>query len=522
MRYSLSIPRVGTFCPRALSQSRRHLRIHKMRHQRHPHSSLVLGLFIASFLPTAFSLPTHLTEKTDCKAIPITLEIRNVSLSSNTISSKGIPALFGRSRQQAFGLKLTTLHDETRLKDADGCGNEVDVDKEVERCIAESAGVYDKKSPDFRAATKAQVNGTDSVVFTLNRPNGKPIRDRIDDYSISIIQPLDEQPSTLGLGRNSTFIKTLLGQDYIHSPIWSLRMGSSSASDPSAGSLTLGGFDTTALRPGSNWTTFPISSSGCPFKVRLESLTLYSQAGTGRNLLQGQSEEEFCIDMQDTAIKLSPSVFGNLASSISPALYLSSPRRTRFPAEFETAMDSLEIEFEGGYKSRVRRDELVGRPREVNSAGRLVFESFTTPHLETILTATGSDDTPTLGGAFLAGNILLVDYAAGEFHLAPANPLYDPLLQKMQTICSPRTRTVDYDDNERTKLELILGGTLVGVVGLATIIAGVYYLWYLPWKRDREEGGNWKRLLGGEKSVGTVAAVGAGQLGVAGIGAAIR
>jgi hypothetical protein len=102
----------------------------------------------------------------------------------------------------------------------------------------------------------------------------------------------------IGLGRSSTFLKTLSDNKNISSKSYSFFWGNEVTSEPRDGSLTLGGYDQALLAEGPNITAkFTTDDRKCKegMIVTLTSLGLQTSGGTTRDAWEGLPDLRVCV-----------------------------------------------------------------------------------------------------------------------------------------------------------------------------------------------------------------------------------
>ena len=157
----------------------------------------------------------------------------------------------------------------------------------------------------------------------------------------------------------------------------------------------------------------------------------------------------------------------------------------------------LSFTFASGLQIRVPNHQLVVPDVVVNEFGVPTFNDSTRAININSLQEINKDDTPSLGQTFLTAAYLLVDFDQNQFVLWQSNPTLDTNIMAIgpDATCtssivpdttyttyplptgSPSPSGVPGSSGSRPSNEVIIGGTIGGVVFLTLLVILLFYMW---------------------------------------------
>jgi hypothetical protein len=257
----------------------------------------------------------------------------------------------------------------------------------------------------------------------------------------------------------------------------------------------VGGYDSARINSSASFTSFPVGQwslkRACPLQVSIRNLTFANLP----LMNPGDAEIPACIEPSTQRFVFSPAVALNFAQYTGQNSTLF-PKTMRYEASKRPAGD-LQITLSTGYQTTIPNEELFAPLRGSDKNGRYtiindtVVEAFVADNRE----ANPADVESALGGMFLTFNYLMVDYAKGEFNLAPAITTQSSTIQSnLTTICTPAaqntppatTSSASVEASKGTVSKGAIAGGVVGGVGGLAIIAGLGFLLFRRRKKAQK------------------------------------
>lgn len=246
----------------------------------------------------------------------------------------------------------------------------------------------------------------------------------------------------LPLGSNSSFLSAMVKANLAPSEAFGYWVGDQTVYTPADGKLVIGGYDSSRLEAGSNY-SFPIASvtdqMPCPLQVNVTEITF--GVGVDEQSLFGQDGGSFttCIEPSSFLFVFPPEVSINLGT-ITKAN--STPNTETFQLQRNsTPTSQIRIVLDGGYSTTFYPEDYVQPYRAFDKSGRPVIYDDSLRELNILDTA--GDDTanvrPELGLPWLKKNYLIVDYEKNEFQVARALQGRTTAAENLVPLCTPTT-----------------------------------------------------------------------------------
>ncbi|CZR56002.1 uncharacterized protein PAC_05890 [Phialocephala subalpina] len=482
------------------------------------------------------------TRANDCTIPPLVLAIKNNTLSGDGIAlNRGIAAKFGDGKQ-IEGLRLDFTRNNTGLRNSLDCST--GSQSTISQCIGASGGVFIiNASTSFNAATSDSWN----VTSIDASPNGAHITYGYDTVTFGPNDTIPSFPfdvwsdttsanrSSLGMGRNSSVLSSLLGAGVIPSPEFGLYYGSRSMNNPSDGELVIGGYNSN--RVNGTFANFSMATSyldqPCPLQVLLKDVRVTTSNGSSSSLMaDGEARVPACINPVENGFQFTPAMYKVWAGltqhpSNPPSDGSHNYTQQTYPLSSEPLMNELIIQLEGWYQVTIPHYELVSFERGNDAQG--LYAVINSSRIQSAVTDTGGRFTyPVLGGVFLSQNYLNVDYNRNVFGLAHAITSI-PSNDTVTSTCSGGTQEIELPPSPSTNStpsaspssgSTLSTGAIVGVAigsaaGLILLVAAAVGLFFyrknrrtLPFATRNSDGDTTAHLspdmsMTGSASVGT-------------------
>lgn len=398
----------------------------------------------------------------DCNIEPIVLGIKNASFDNGVPVNRGVQCKLPGN--QILGLRLSTVWNNTFISNASNCKRLNSSDENA--CQGAVGSTFEPVTDDgwetwLPSDWEELVSHVDEAptgsrplygVAEMNLDDGPTIDLPIAVWSNPSIDPVKKKSpppsrSVLGIGPSSDLIRSLLNGSFVPSSFMGLYFGSRSLDCSEDGELTIGGWDSSRVsEPFVNYTmnSVPINAT-CPLQVRIKGITLNNDEGSHDLIPDGLSVPA-CIDPYQNAIGFTDALYAIWANLTQHPTVPDGPPFTNqtYPLDNERLIDTLDIELEGGYTTRISHCELISLQRgaDLNGVG-----DYTVTNSSRIMASvsSGATDLGTnfgvlLGGAFLASTYLKIDYEEGVFGLAKARgPVRDSPKPSLVKVCSKDT-----------------------------------------------------------------------------------
>ncbi|KAH7068367.1 aspartic peptidase domain-containing protein [Paraphoma chrysanthemicola] len=234
----------------------------------------------------------------------------------------------------------------------------------------------------------------------------------------------------LGLGRTSTFLKTLSDNKNISSRSYSFFWGNEVTKEPRDGSLTLGGYDQALVADGPNITTkFTVDEAKCRegIIVSLTSLSLQPTGGASQEAWDSLSDLRVCVIASTSNIMSIPAAYWDPIQSIM-GVELSSYRNGTADTHFynttlikssPTFSGTMSITLNSALTITIPNDQLIFDERYIDSSGP-IMSNATSKQIPIVRIPQGNGMMPRIGGMFFSSAYLMVNHDKGEFTIAAA------------------------------------------------------------------------------------------------------
>ncbi|KAI9792120.1 MAG: hypothetical protein M1833_001268 [Piccolia ochrophora] len=451
------------------------------------------------------------------------MPVRNVTLGNQNIR-RGISLSVGTPPQRlAFQAALNKNN--SILYDVSGFGF-CDQNSSSALCSTVRGGLFDQDQSESWATRRnkaaagaamesgetpettgdaSQVWGTDVVHFNSTIS--------ADSTPLGIAKDGGLSMNTLGLGRNSTFMNSLLEAEQIMSRGWALFWGLDGGL-PAAqmdGSLVLGGYDR-AKMAGGNFTTALAEDEFCSTRllVTISDIALDFANGTSTSLLGPArgSSQQFCITPDYPLITIPYDVWLEFAARAGGTLGGGDRNDNRSSSpinswgmvyEADDVYDgSLTFTLAAAGRSMnftVSNDQLIVPELYVDDSGQIVQQDPSVREVKlNSLQDINENDMPMLGQPFLTGAYLIVDYDQDTFTVAPATPTLEedivpfenaagecvttkPALPAAATATATATAAASESPTAVPSKGALAGSVIGGVCALILVSVGGYILW---------------------------------------------
>jgi len=394
----------------------------------------------------------------DCNIEPLKLGITNTPLDNGVPVNRGIQ--FKLPGDQILGLRISTVWNNTFISNANNCRRNNESYNNA--CKGAVGSTFDPVENDgwkpyltsdwedivahvddppsganvVRGVAKADLDDGPTIdlpVAVWSNPSVDPINEKVPSPSRSVF----------GIGPSSDLLRSLLNGSFVPSSFMGLYFGSRSLNCSQDGELTIGGWDSSRVRnPFVNYTMNAVGMNAtCPLRVRVRAMTLNTLDQGSHDLITTGESIPACVDPFQNAIGLPNDLYTIWANV------------TQHPPDFgnqiyplanEHLMETLDIELEGGYRTRIPHCELVSLQRgaDVNGIGdyTVTNRSRIMASVSSGINDLGEDFGILLGGAFLANTYVRIDYENAVFGLSRAEGVQgNSQVNPLQKVCSKDT-----------------------------------------------------------------------------------
>ncbi|KUL91884.1 hypothetical protein ZTR_01060 [Talaromyces verruculosus] len=326
-----------------------------------------------------------------------------------------------------------------------------------------------------------------------------------DDLGYQLYNP----QASLGLDRNSTFLRALKGAGKIGSRSWSFFWGLTAPNNSLDGHFIVGGYDKEKIGNARNYTgTIDYATNSACLSgmlVEITNITILNLNGTVNSLLSNSNTIPACLRPDWPGALNLPwdplfykfaeltnynSALRNLANNtvraFGPNFY-----DMRYLSTDTPFGGDLEITLEGGLAIRIPNDQLVVPDEYLDQNG--IWQDNSTGQDLLINAETGSDPLASLNRYFFSAAYLAVNQDAGQFtlweaHTTPNQNLVglDERNQVVSAFCSSTPSSIVSSSTPAPSPQPngLSGGTIAGIVvgvvgGVALVIgAGILFLRY--------------------------------------------
>ncbi|KAF2177629.1 hypothetical protein K469DRAFT_356510 [Zopfia rhizophila CBS 207.26] len=418
--------------------------------------------WLSSLAVFASFFPSHTVSQ--CDIPPLKLAWSNITVTQDGLGvARGFELGIG-TPHQIFAFRPATSLNNTRINNVLSCGSASN-----NSCIGGFGGGFDpSKSKTYSVSIKSQWNGsqvdaessTGAYVY-FNDDVGFQSNGHVEGFPL--VMDSEEgggAQSGLPLGTSSSFLRAAVAGRVAPSQVFGLWSGSRGV-DPRDGLLVIGGYD--QARINGEFSTFPV---GLPL------------------IRAGSDEIIACVEPATQRSVFTPEIATTFAqiTGQNSTLY---PKGMHYNVS-ERPMGDMTITLSNGYQTTISNEELFTPLRGSDKNGRYAItnDSIVEAGVADNRKNDPGDVTPTLGGLFLTFNYLVVDYAKGEFRLAPAvAATNDNVSPNPTTICTPSDSAApapiptssDKPGGSKMNVGAIAGGTVGGLASVA-ILAGLGFL----------------------------------------------
>ncbi|MCJ1248935.1 hypothetical protein MMC30_006156 [Trapelia coarctata] len=433
----------------------------------------------------------------DCSIAPRSLPLKNNTLADGVALNRGIPVQLGG---QSEGFRVTFTKQNTLVRNGQDCILKGNVTN-VSGCWGASGGVFDVDS-SFKQAPDGTWNGTSEAP-----PIGATVLQGYDDaifpgglhipgFPFEVWSEANAlNKSSIGLGPNSSVLRSFVDAKAVPSTAMGLFFGSRSQDQAADGELIVGGYN--SARVGGSFTNFTIGAEyldiPCPLQVLLKDVQLNNANGSHSLFADSAATVAACIDPLQNGFSFTQVMFERFASltqlpaSSSINASDSQAQNIIYPSwASEPLIGNLTITLSNGYQTVIPHHELVSQQRGTDSEGKY---GIVDPTKLSVAINIGQTDfgvqIPLLGGLFLSQNFLLVDYARNTFGLAPAvTGNANTPASNIVPICSEDSTSGNSNTGP------IVGGVIGGLALLILCAAALFWRRRQQKKRSRSAEGH--------------------------------
>ncbi|KAI9674535.1 MAG: hypothetical protein M1817_001873 [Caeruleum heppii] len=462
----------------------------------------------------------------DCGHVPIVnLPVRNVTLGTNGSIKRGVDLSIGRSEsnhalQISVDLNNSVLYDVTGI-----CGEGIS----PASCNTQHGGLFDvnrsrtwAQAADQEAAGAAPEDGHANLRKLPSYSWGSDVvhlntTTSIDRLPLGIAKDDRLLMNSLGLGRNSTLINSLLETGLIRHRTWSLWWGleGDSAETQKNGHLILGD----ASNFGDNNITIGLSDqSRCitHLMVTVSNITMDFANGTSLGILgtSAGSSLSFCINPGYPMITMPSANWEQFAARAGGRLDQNTEGRSTSAINYWGMLYEASGVFDGDltftisesgndFDVRVPNHQLVTRDISIQDSGQIV--EMNSSRREVKINSPGginANDMPFLGMPFLSSVYLMVDYERDQFSLLGVRPIDDEPLAPIRpqsvascldSLAPTESRGTEFPvptvGRKTIPPRSIAGASIGGVIGV-TLMIGAAFLYQKHWRPRRTVAGH--------------------------------
>ncbi|KAH8722658.1 aspartic peptidase domain-containing protein [Phaeosphaeriaceae sp. PMI808] len=444
-----------------------------------------------------------------CQPRALSLPFKSNRLSTNG-EARGISWRVGGPNSQSMSLVPSAWYSDTYLWGPGGfCPNWTTPSS----CATYRGGLYDISSSGTKSNVTTMVpHILDNIVANWTKDDVK----LADDTSLPQFEfglhTFDDNPFTqlgeLGLGRTSTFLKTLVDNLKISSTSYSFFWGNEVTKQPRDGSLTLGGYDEAIVGNSRNITVPFTEDARCKegIIVNITSIGLQTRGGGSRDAWDGLPDLRVCVNMATSNIMTIPVEYWDPIQAIMGVDFY--PWRNGTSTNYlwnTTIVKPATATYSGNMSMTINNALTVTIPNNqllfdehFIERGGFVQTKTDVKQIPIVRIAPGDGMMPRIGGLFFSSAYLMVNHDKKEFTLteaqpnpAPANivafdtknncvaPLGGNTTSKSPN--APNDESSPGADNTSPSSGLaggIIAGIVVGVVGgIALIASFAFIIW---------------------------------------------
>ncbi|KAH8819858.1 aspartic peptidase domain-containing protein [Xylogone sp. PMI_703] len=383
------------------------------------------------------------TEGTSCGSKVVSLPLKDVQVLPDIENSlmRGIPAKVGTPSQDIVVLPWAELNN-TWLYDYEPFCDDTVIFSDT---ICRNASTTYEKDVDIVAAggasAETDVKGSETGIAEListslgGTDSFAPGTTNLTNFSIGIPrQSWDHGYSTLhaiGMGPESTYLKSLLDAGQIVSKVWSIFWGRMWVDEPLDGSVVLGGYDQVKVI-GQNYTQ-PLDyneDTGCwtGMKVAISDIELIDRNGDTASIFPKHLSLPVCIVPQRQLLIEAPSDILQNFENLTDTKGIGFSTGLHWSAILYDADNSFDgdmsITFSSGLQIHIPNDQYMVPFVDIDTDGSQIFNQSQREFLFNVI----GNQPATLGRYFLTSAYLMVNHDEGTFTLWQANPSSDEQL----------------------------------------------------------------------------------------------
>ncbi|RAO64781.1 uncharacterized protein BHQ10_000793 [Talaromyces amestolkiae] len=390
-------------------------------------------------------------------------------------------------------------------------------------CITTRGGAYEASQ-----STSNEPGNTSNFSPDSPRPSPSPVVDTfalnnntsLSNYTFGVSQDdlgyqLYNPQASLGLDRNSTFLRALKDAGKIGSRSWSFFWGLTAPNNSLDGHIIVGGYDKEKITGNAANYTGTIdyaASSAClsGMVVDITNITILDLNGTVNSLLSNSNTIPACLRPDWPGALNLPwdplfNKFAELTNYNSALLDLANNTVRAFGSNYYDMRylstdipfgGDLEITLEGGLAIRIPNDQLVVPDQYLDQNG-IWQDNSTGPDL-LINVETGSYQLTSLNRYFFSAAYLAVNQDAGQFtlwkaHTTPNQNLVglDEKNQVASAFCSPTPSSIASSSTLAPSPQPnglsggSIAGIVVGVIGGVALVSGTGFLFLRYQKKNK-------------------------------------
>ncbi|KAK1759830.1 acid protease [Echria macrotheca] len=454
-----------------------------------------------------------------CAPPPVPITIGNSTLSNNQVA-RGLQVSIGNPPQPFVFLPQWPLNN-TFVYGTDG-----HCTFSAAGCTTRRGGAYDMLASKSRSVADKSSYPSDSApfppmsfvsdTFSLGQEanlSGFPLGIPLNDWGEEDYHPMN----AVGLGDNSTLLRTLKSTGKIASRAWSMFWGRNGAlaSAQLDGIFVLGGYDKAKTQGQPLALPLADNTDKCPTRmlITISDLILNFSNGTNASLFPKAASNaiQACIVPDYPVLMTLPldPYFGNFETLTNQSL----PDRSlglvyfanRYSSNDNVYTGDLTINFESGFSVRIPNDQLVVPHRQIDTTTGEITANATGPDLVILSTQDiNKNDITQLGRQFLSAAYLMVNLDANQFTLWEANPTdtrqlvaVDETNAEIASVCDgnspppPSPPPVTHPDGGGSGSSLSSGaiaGIAVAVVAFIVIVSAILFVWRRRQRRSAAGG----------------------------------
>ncbi|KAB8067374.1 aspartic peptidase domain-containing protein [Aspergillus leporis] len=433
----------------------------------------------------------------------VTLPYGNVTVLDASVR-RGIPIDLGTPPQPVAMVAAGYANNTFLWDDTHGC----DVREQYDQsCIVGRGGIFwVNKSSTWSDIAKPNITAQDTTMqgfgFTGTPPRGADILHLNDSYSLYDFPVATTKGgitmNSLGLGRDSTFLQTLVKKGAIISKTWSLFYGLTGADEDAQmdGTAVFGGYDQ-AKTKGDNQTFRLNYDVDCRtgMVATITSIDVGFDNGTEQNAFASQIN--MCLDPSFEILSFTPSIVNTLKTKFGGKSFGTSTGRAHNGLLYNTEdafTGNISVTLNRKLKITVPNKQLVV-PDYVVLGNETVFSDTSREVLVGVPTGGDQPEWMTyLGQPFFTAAYLMVNHDLGTFSVWQSNPTYDEdyhAIDSTGSVCKEEVNAPTTSSNTTVSPAIsdfphqgqvlstgVIVGIVVGAVGVVAFIAAFLAMFF--------------------------------------------